>query len=299
MIKLKDILLENPISDVQFVQDNYKKIVSLANNIWKSRDVSWGDSLAKSILGDNKKGMFQLAAAIFLLNDKKTPTIKMLSAVVSLILRESKGEFAFTQFHPKEIGAWINNYFFGGDSSRGYAQIQPSLAREYGIDPKKVETMSGSVNALYKIMTSRYNLAVKRGYKGGTVTIWDSVTKTFIEVPAIGSDAALHAAMASHNGGEKVIQKWCKTDQEGKAAPCGSTAVFKDGRKTNNNQPIQNYIPRFQSGEGTDTVTYMDQAIKSFNSIKPGISIAFANPLKNIPQRIKPNYLDRDTKSIT
>lgn len=298
MIKLKNILLEDSNSDNQLVQANFKKIMSLTNNIWKSRDVSWGDSLAKSILGNNKLGMFNLAAAIFLLQDKQNPSVEMLSVVVSLILRESKGETAFTQLHPKEIGAWINNYFFGGDSSRGYAQIQPSLAREYGIDPEKVETMTGSVNALYKIMTSRYNLAVKRGYKGDTVTIWNSETKTFIKIPAIGSDAALHAAMASHNGGAGLIQKWCKTNKLGLAAPCNSTNFKNDGRITNNNQPIQNYIPRIQSGGGADTVTYMTQAIKSFNNIKPSILLAFANPLKDIPKDVKRKY-PLDTKNIT
>ena len=262
---------------IQIVKNNFQQIQTLANNIWKSRDASWTDSFAKKILGNNRSGMFNLAVSILLLKKIENPSVSILSTIIALILRESKGEFISVN-RPRDIAAYIAN-IFGGNRSRGYAQIQPEVAKEFGIDPSTVETMTGSVNALYKILSFRYKLAVKKGYSGSTITVWNPNSKKFEEQKAINNDAALHVAMASHNGGVGVIQKWCKTNKLGLAAPCGSVN-YKDDRITNNDQPINNYIPRFKSRE-SDTVEYMKQNIKTFNSIKPSIEYAFANPLKN------------------
>ena len=312
MIKLKNILLELTDKEkeaaeaikagLDAIRSNQKKIDAVSHHIFQARDSSWGESWAKKNFGNDRTGIRSLALAVYSLYHYDNVDINIIKTIISIILRESKASSAMVNIGPsgQEFLGWVHN-MVGGNHSQGYAQIQPDLVKRYNLPEDTLETMSGAVNGLYKLITSHYNKAVSKGYKGSKVTIWDKDSKKFREVEAVLGDAALHIAIAAHNGGSGIIQQWCKTNKLGLAAPCGSTNYKNDGR-ISTGEKIKNYVPRMQSSRG-DTVQYMNQVYNSFDNLE-GIEGALTKGLFHVAKppaaqlNLSPAQIDHMNKKM-
>jgi len=234
----------------------------IVNILFKARDISWENGIKKTIF-NTESSIKDLSLAILAwVRKNKEYDSNLLKGATTLIFRESKSSPGI-YLQPKEILGLLSNIFFFGDHSQGYAQIQPEVAEQYGINMVSVYTYGGSFDALYKILKSNYNIA-KKYYNGDTVTIYKDNKLT--SIPAVGGDAALHMALAAHNAGSGVLGEWCQTNIPNIANRCN-----KDTRKpwdddriavTDKSKKIPNYFPK----KGT-VYSYMPQIEKCFNSL--------------------------------
>jgi ATP-dependent Clp protease adapter protein ClpS len=252
-----------PNRPVSTVKNN--KFTQLCSILFKARDVSWADGFAKTLFNNQTEINMFGAAIVNWAGKNPGYDTRLLNGSICFIFRESKGTSA-TFSSPKEIlGATLN--LFGGNHSQGYAQIQPETAKSYGINMKSLYTFEGSLDAVYKILSSNYEKA-KKYYNGATVTIYQN--KVLKQVPAIGGDAALHLAVAAHNAGSGIINQWCETNIPGLANLCS----IKDRKPyddkpnyiavTNTNKKIPNYFPNIGGVHN-----YMPQFIKCYNVLTP------------------------------
>ena len=276
------------------IRNQKYKDVNLVNILDNARNSSWKQSITKTLFND-KDDLYNLGVAITgwaLKNPNYNPTL--LIASIAALFRESKASPAML-FKPKEILGLIHN-IFGGDRSQGFAQIKPSTAKQYGISEESLYTYAGSLDAVYKILSQNYTTA-KQYYNGPTVTIFKN-NKLF-EIPAIGGDAALHMAIASHNAGGGILGEWCQTNIPNIANKCNITSrVLKEqsvvgapnygtysksydkpttSAITNTNKKIKNYFPN----------------ISGLHNYMPQFEIAFNN-LTQIPKVV--NQLVSSTK---
>lgn len=203
-------------------------------------------------------------------NPSYNPTFMISS--IAILFNESKLDFR-ELLKAKEIGGEILNFFnlpknipyIGGDRSVGYAQIKPSVAKSYGIDPTKLHNMEVSFDAVYKMMVKNYSVA-KKLYNGTSVNVYEKgVLK---QIPAINNDAALHLAIAGHNAGiYNVVANWCETDMKGIANKCSqkSRKVYNDKPEaiTNQSKKIPNYFPNI----GGHLHTYVNKAKNYFEKM--------------------------------
>jgi hypothetical protein len=246
-----------------FTQKN--KFAELCAILFKARDVSWAAGVAKTLF-NNQSEINHFGAAIVNWAGKNPGYDgRLLNGAICFIFRESKGTMA-SFVSPKEIlGATLN--LFGGNHSQGYAQIQPDTARSYGIDMKSLYSFEGSLDAVYKILSSNYEKA-KKYYNGATVSVYEN--KVLKQVPAIGGDAALHLAVAAHNAGSGIINQWCETNIPGLANLCSikQRQPYTDKPNyiavTNTNKKIPNYFPNIGGVHN-----YMPQFIKCYNVLAP------------------------------
>jgi hypothetical protein len=237
-------------------------IINLAKILNNARNSSWNQSMAKTLF-NNGYDLYNLAVAItswVLKNPNYNPTLLITS--IAALFRESKASPAML-LKPKELFGLIHN-IFGGDHSQGYAQIRPSTAKRYGISEESLYSYGGSLDALYKMLSQNYTTA-KQYYSGPTVTIFKN-NKLF-EIPAVGGDAALHMAIASHNAGEGILSEWCQTNVPNVANKCNITSRKIDKDKnlvaiTNKNKKIKNYFPNISGLHN-----YMPQFTISYNNL--------------------------------
>jgi len=245
--KASNILQPNPYE---------KKICDI---LYNARNKSWAEGFAKSMF-NNYGDTIPIAAALMHLM-KKNPSInpKMLKGATMLLFRESKGS-AVNIINPREVLGFIHN-IFGGNHSQGYAQIQPKTAKEYGIDMKSLYTVEGSLEAAIKMLESNYRKA-KQFYSGSEITKYKN--GKLVKEKAVDGDAALHLALAAHNAGSGIINKWCETNCENIANPC--SVVERDALdtgvmcRTKKNKVIPNYFPNKGKVHG-----YMPQSINCYN----------------------------------
>jgi hypothetical protein len=240
--------------------------------LWDARNKSWGSGIMKTVFNNFSDTIPITTALISFVNSNKNYDPKILKAAVTLIFRESKGSSAYINLNYKEILGYFHN-LFGGDHSQGYAQIQPSVAKQYGVDVNSLYTVIGSLKAAYTMLSKNYNYA-KKFYSGPQVTIFDN--GNLVKKPAIDGDAALHLAVAAHNGGLGLIGKWCETNVKNIANKCDVTSRKPYDNyivaTTNKSKVIPNYFPNKGDGPST-THTYMPQFIKCYNelSLLPGV----------------------------
>jgi hypothetical protein len=125
----------------------------------------------------------------------------------------------------------------GGNTSVGYAQVQPETAKQYGLELSDLLLASGSLAVTYRILQDNYNKALKVGYTTGpSVNLKDGT-----------GNSALDMAISGHNLGPKKITKYCKTNNPQINRPCDlAGTTTSDGLKVSN-QYVQNYIPNFKT----------------------------------------------------
>lgn len=253
-------------------KDKFTEIVAILDY---ARDVSWASGIKKTLF--NNKSDIELFAASILewVSKHKGYNPKILNAAISVVFRESKASSA-SFLNPKEIVGKFQNwigmpdiYVFGtniggDDHSQGYAQIKPSTAKRYNIDMDSLNSFYGSLDAVYKMLTTNYEKA-KNFYKGDTVTI--SENGQLKGVKALGDDAALQMAVAAHNAGEGLINQWCETNIKGIANICSinQRKPYKDQNTiavTNKSKQIPNYFPNIGGVH-----KYMPQFRKSYNAL--------------------------------
>jgi len=261
------------------------KFLELESILDYARDITWAEGLKKTLF-QNKSDIRNLAIAVLVWTEKnKGYNSQLLQAAITQIFRESKG--SSTSFiSPKEVLGFILN-LFGENHSQGYAQIQPSTAKEFGIDMNSLYTYGGSTDALYKMLSSNYKKA-QRFYSGNLITIYDN--GQLRQVNALGGDAALHMAVAAHNAGSGIINKWCETNIKGIAAPCSKefTNPYKDDKVkaiTNKSKPIENYFPNIGGVH-----KYMPQFRKAFDTMN---NIGKVIPLAKVPEPKQPTKVEK------
>lgn len=244
------------------ITDDIKK---LAMVLYKSRSSIWSAGYTKGVL-NNFNDMIWLAITILnWVKKNQSYNIGILKASISLLFRESKAS-PIHHYSVKEVLGMVGN-LFGGNHSQGYAQIQPKIAKKYGISLASLYTYEGSLDAAYRTLTEYYNKA-KKYYSGPSVSFYDK-SKKLVQTPAINNDAALHMACASHNGGTGILGKWCMTNIVGIANKCDeqSRKPWDDSRIaiTKKDKPINNYLPN----KGTPgTLFYMKHFTIAFNNLK-------------------------------
>jgi len=250
-----------------------------------ARDITWAEGLKKTLF-QNKSDIRNLAIAVLAWTEKnKGYNPQLLQAAITQIFRESKG--SSTSFiSPKEALGFILN-LFGENHSQGYAQIQPSTAKEFGIDMNSLYTYGGSIDALYKMLSSNYKKA-QRFYSSNLITIYDN--GQLRQVNALGGDAALHMAVAAHNAGSGIINKWCETNIKGIAAPCSKefTTPYKDDKVkaiTNKSKTIENYFPNIGGVH-----KYMPQFRRAFDAMN---NIGKVIPLAKAPEPKQPTKVEK------
>ena len=249
-----------------------KTMQSLIQILSNARNVSWAGGIKKT-LTSSESDIQSLAIAVTEWCTKNKYDVKLLKAAISILFRESKAS-SYSFYHPKELIGKLQNAvgmpdvkvfgknIGGSNHSQGYAQIQPSTAKQYGIDMSTQGTFIGALDGAYKILSSNYQKALKF-YKGPNITLFQG--NKYLQVAGLDNDAALYMAVASHNAGVGIINKYCQTNAVGLANPCN----VKD-RKLNDqvlvtdpSKPINNYFPNV--GGVHD---YMPQFRKSFDALR-------------------------------
>lgn len=265
--------------------DDLCKILSNARN------VSWADGIKKTITS-SESDIKDFAESIILWTKRNKYDPKLLKAAIGIIFRESKAS-SYSFLNPKEwIGKFENavgmpdiNVFgknIGGHNhSQGYAQIQPSTAKQYGIDMSKQGTFIGSLDGAYKILSVNYQKALKF-YKGPNITLFQD--NKYLQVPGLDNDAALYMAVAAHNAGAGLINSYCQTNVVGLANPCNvkSRTLENQNLITNPNKPINNYFPNVGGVH-----KYMPQFKKCFDALAsvPN-ALSYAKVPTNPPNRV-------------
>lgn len=263
---LSEILIEPEYKEEK---PNYNKTLgnkvnNLAKSLFYARNNSWGQSTFKTFFNDFQDMIYLGIALLNWKSNNPNYNPVLLKCAISGIFRESKGSLP-QLLRPKELLGAIHN-LFGGEHSQGYAQIQPNVAKQYGIDPMSLYSLRGSLEALYKMFLTNYNTA-KKYYSGNFVTIYKN--GTLVKIPALNRDAALHMAVATHNAGLGILGDWCETNLKNIANKCNITKrkPYPNDKPnlfayTKKNKKIPNYFPN-KGG----VHNYMPQFIKCFNSL--------------------------------
>jgi hypothetical protein len=251
-----------------------KSFDAMCKILSNARNISWADGIKKS-LTSSESDIIDLARAIITWCKSNKYDPKILKASISVLFRESKAS-SYSFYHPKEIYGAVTNAIgfdplnykdgFKSDHSQGYAQVKPSTAKRYGIDMKTQSTFIGALDGAYKMLSKNYQNAQKF-YSGPSVTIYQD--KKYLQVPGLDNDAVLYMAVASHNAGEGIMNKWCETNIVGIANKCSLPQrkdIYKKGdgivAVTNTAKPINNYFPNI--GNVHD---YMPQFRKSYDAL--------------------------------
>lgn len=243
------------------MRKGFQQLVGILN---KSRSSGWSSGLSKTLF-NSSRDLVDVATTLtqwVAKNPSYDP--KILKAAITALFRESKASPAMVFAHPKEILGFLAN-IFGGDHSQGFAQIKPSTAKRYNISMKSLYTLAGSLDATYKMMMNDYLLA-KKYYSGPNVTVYEN--GRLVQKPAIGGDAALHMAIASHNAGSGILGKWCQTNLKNIANKCNEKSRIPDKSNpkvvatTYQNKQIPNYFPN-KGG----VHKYMPQIKKYYDSL--------------------------------
>lgn len=125
----------------------------------------------------------------------------------------------------------------GGNTSVGFAQVQPETAKQYGLDLTDLSMASGSLDITYRLLQDNYNKALKVGYTTGPSVNFKDGT----------GNSALDMAISAHNLGPQKITKYCKTSDPKINRPCDLAGkTTSEGLKVSN-QYVQNYIPNFKT----------------------------------------------------
>jgi hypothetical protein len=266
--------------------DDLCKILSNARN------VSWADGIKKT-LTSSESDIENFAESIILWTKRNKYNPKLLKAAITVIFRESKAS-SYSFLNPKEWIGKIENAvgmpdikvfgknIGGSNHSQGYAQIQPSTAKQYGIDMSTQGTFIGALDGAYKILNSNYQKSLKF-YKGQNIIFFQD--NKYLQTPGLDNDAALYMAVAAHNAGSGIINSYCQTNVVGLANPCNvkSRTLENQNLITNPNKPINNYFPNVGGVH-----KYMPQFKKCFDALA---SVPNALTYANIPTN-PPNRFD-------
>lgn len=201
------------------------------------------------------------------LKDSKASTL-LLKATLGIIGRESDfggGESVMSKkywsYKVKSAAKNVKSMFddFSDDkTSLGPGQITMDTARSYGIDPSDLNTVSTAVKAVYKILVSNYNLAIKNGY---------STNKPSSNFTKGTGNAALDLAIAGHNLGEGKMTKYCETSNPKIKNFCSLSGKVENG-VTVYNKPVANYLPNYGTSLTTHNyVAEVARRMKSFSCV--------------------------------
>jgi len=167
----------------------------------------------------------------------------------------------------------------GGGTSVGYGQVKPETAKEYGISVDDLTTAIGSLKAIYNVLTSNYQKALKSGYTSEPSSNYSEGT----------GNAALDISIAGYNLGVSKIRKYCKTSDPNIKKSCGLSG------KTITEQVIptyglQNRKPLLDAGKKTFTVTneIVPNYLPNFKTKRlDGVSITSQGYVKEVASRYK------------
>lgn len=163
--------------------------------------------------------------------------------------------------------------YLGDATSLGPAQITPQTAKQYGIDPNDLNTVSTAVNGAYNILLSNYNLAIKNGY---------STNKPSSNFTNGTGNAALDLAIAGHNLGEGKMTRYCETSNPKIKKFCSLAGKVEDG-VTVYNKPVLNYLPNY--GTKLTTHNYVKEVaerMKKFSCVDNDWSGSLSRSLNNV-----------------
>ena len=250
-----------------------KYFKEIADTLYKARDVSWNESVMKTLFNSYSDIILLTNSLITWVKKNEGYDATFLKASISIIFRESKGSLVQLK-RPKEfVGTMANDnelmgYFLGSEHSQGYAQIQPSVAKEHGIDPDSLFTIYGSLDGAYKMLQNNYQKA-KKYYNGSNVTIYKN--GRIEQIPTINDDAALHMTIAAHNVSN--IASKCKIESRQpwpKEKPDIVATTKKDKKIPNyfpNRGGVHKYTPQFkQSFDSMVTLPNSLDKIKNVGS---------------------------------
>jgi hypothetical protein len=253
--------LSNVIYPKPDMRKGFQQLVSVLSN---SRSSGWGSGAAKTLFNSSRDLVDVATTLITWALKNRSYDPKILKAALTTLFRESKASPSMVFAQPKEILGFLSN-IFGGDHSQGFAQIKPSTAKRYNISMKSLYTYAGSLDAAYKMVMNDY-LNAQKYYNGSIVTVFEN--GKLVQKPAIGNDAALHMAIASHNAGSGIIGDWCETNIKNIANKCNVKSRTPDKNNknivaiTNPNKKILNYFPNIGGVH-----KYMPQFKKYYNSL--------------------------------
>jgi len=235
------------------------------------------------------------ASSIRKLKDSNASTL-LLKATLGIIGRESdfgggesvmsKKWWSYTiKSKLKNLKSLFDDYS-GDPTSLGPGQITPQTAKQYGIDPNDLNTVSTAVNGVYKILLSNYNIAIKNGY---------STNKPSSNFTNGTGNAALDLAIAGHNLGESKMTKYCETSNPKIKKFCSLAGKVEDG-VTVYNKPVLNYLPNY--GTKLTTHNYVKEVaewMKKFSCVDNDWSGSLSRSLKNVTSWL--SNLTKSTKS--
>lgn len=287
IISKKRINPKSNVNNLQF-KPKFDSLVSILDN---ARNISWDEGIKKTLFQDEDDIKKLAVTLLAWIQKNKGYNPELLKSAITQIFRESKGS-PITFISPKELWGFATNTLgfdplnwkedFRANHSQGYAQIQPDTAKKYGIEMNQVYTLGGSLDALYKMLSTNYSKA-NNLYKGNTVTIYQN--QNLKQVPAIGGNAALHMAIAAHNAGDGIIDRWCETNIPGIANKCSETKrqPYKDKNLvavTKKERPIENYFPNIGGVHN-----YIPQFRKAFDAMTNlPKTLSLSQPPVNIKQ---------------
>lgn len=219
--------------------------------------------------------------AISKLKDSGASTL-LLKATLGIIGRESDfggGESVMSKkYWSYKVKSSLKNVksifddLSGDPTSLGPAQITPQTAKQYGIDPNDLNTISTAVNGAYKILVSNYNLAIKNGY---------STNKPSSNFTNGTGNAALDLAIAGHNLGEGKMTRYCETSNPKIKKFCSLAGKIEDG-VTVYNKPVPNYLPNYGTKLTTHNyVAEVAKRMKGFSCVDNDWSGSLTGTIKN------------------
>jgi hypothetical protein len=217
---------------------------------------------------------------------KKGYNLLFLKAALGIISRESDfgGSKRYSVLSP--IKYLLGK--LGVDTSVGPGQIKPTTAKDLGLSIEDINSASGSIEGIYKILQRNYSLALKEGYSDSPSTNLKDGT---------GNSALDMAILAFNTGGEKIF-KYCKTSSPNIAKNCNlagktleidvdkniqpnaytplNVQQYSDKTKGKSklvvyNQPLTNYIPNYKTmradGVNISTHGYVKEVSKKMKEL--------------------------------
>jgi hypothetical protein len=215
---------------------------------------------------------------------KKGYNLTLLKASLGIISRESD----FTQSRRYNILGPIKNLLssLGINASVGPGQIKPTTAKSLGLNMDEIKTAFGALEAVYRILSNNYSLAIKNGYTASPSSNLTNGT----------GNSALDIAIMGFNTGSPKITKYCQTSNKNISKSCalaGKTVEIESNKKipsnaytplsaqqyplkTKNeitvyNKELKNYIPNYKTqradGVNISTHGYISEVAKTMKGL--------------------------------
>lgn len=130
--------------------------------------------------------------------------------------------------------------FVGGSTSVGYGQVKPETASQFGMDVSDLNTASGALEGVYKILKDNYDKAVLKGYSSSPSNLKSGT-----------GNAALDMSIVAFNAGPDKIVEYCETSNSNIKRNCGlanTKETLDDGTEiTITNKKVKDYVPNFKT----------------------------------------------------